>query len=181
MSKGWPCFPEGETEDTAIYTLTVYKPPRPSFWKRNFDIFAREGNFRNHVEGAPRPPMNPVPKPKYGEFKSGDLDGWEKEGRMDTLEVDSNYLLSEWRCSHIQGGKKVCAEKCYVLEKGKTWERRKINGTSLMTKYPVSGSTCTRIDCEGHAYQGPVMTDKEGRKCFGEKGKRLVCIDRSER
>jgi len=57
---------------------------------------------------------------------------------------------------------KSCKELCYFLEKGGD----------------VSTWWCKREDCQGHVYYGPVMTDGKGRSCFGEKGKRMVCLER---
>lgn len=149
--------PLGETEPhTTLYTITVYIPPRPlPHWLPA--IFSRTHNTYPNTGAAYmiRPDdTNP------------DLDCFELKHLPDLptkrIKIKSAWFPPEMRCKHITGSTKVCEEGCYFLEKG--GDR-------------VSRSQCKRSDCEGHVYCNRVKSDDQGRKCFGEKGKRMVCLE----
>jgi hypothetical protein len=82
-----------------------------------------------------------------------------------TVTIKSAWFPADMRCAHVQGlgngGKKVCEEWCYFLEKGGE------NGSWF----------CRKGDCEGHVYCGRVKEDEEGVSCFGKKGERIVCLE----
>jgi hypothetical protein len=88
-----------------------------------------------------------------------------------SIKLISAMFPPEMRCKHVYekngAGKKRrgCWHGCYLLEKG---GKR-------------NTSTCTRADCEGHAYSGAVAADDNGIKCFGDKGKRMVLLIRGKR
>jgi hypothetical protein len=77
-----------------------------------------------------------------------------------SVKMKSAWFPLEMRCNHVTRNVE-CEGVCYFLEKG----------GSEVTRWK-----CKRIDCEGHTYCGQVKIDEKGRVCFGEKGKRIVCI-----
>ncbi|KAF1935446.1 hypothetical protein EJ02DRAFT_127614 [Clathrospora elynae] len=149
--------PLGETEPcTTLYTLTVYKPP--------------------HLLASWIPRLvtrTPVTHPNSGatykispDHLNPDLDCLELK-HLDDMATKIVTIKSAWfppdmRCDHVQGGEKRCDQGCYVREKGGR----------------VNRWTCERRDCDGHVYCGRVKLDNEGKACFGESGKRMVCLER---
>jgi hypothetical protein len=87
-----------------------------------------------------------------------------------TVTIKSSSFPADMRCAHLQGlgngGKKVCDEGCYFVERGggKHGEEARWH--------------CKREDCEGHVYCGKVKEDEDGVCCFGKKGERMVCLEK---
>jgi hypothetical protein len=146
--------PLGETEPhTTLYTLEVYIPARPPpSWLP--DIFTRPAPVRYNPNKLPQEDTNP----NLDCFESKHLDNI----RTKTMTIQSAWFPPEMRCEHVQGGEKKCDQGCYFLEKGGK----------------VSRWRCERVGCEGHVYCGRVEKDFLGQACFGEKGKRMVCLKR---
>lgn len=150
--------PEGLTEPhTTPYILTVFVPPRPPpRWLPS--VFTRQ-------------PVNPTNTGSNYRIRAEDtnpnLDCFELKHLHSlptkSVTITSLWFLPEMRCKHLQNGANTCEEGCYFLEKG---------GDGL------ARWKCGRGDCEGHVYCGPVMKDGVGKACFGEKGKRMVCLYR---
>jgi hypothetical protein len=146
----------GETESqNDIYTLVVYKPPRPPP-KYLPAIFTRTPV--THLFIGTRHTIKPdnygSKTPNYDEFSEKDL------AKMHTkiVRLKAWQFPVEMRCAHVQPDRE-CEEGCYVLEKGGDIRRW----------------SCKRKDCKGHVHERNVLMDKEGRSCFGKKGKRMVC------
>jgi hypothetical protein len=149
--------PLGETESgTTVYTLTVFIPPRPPpKWLPS--IFTRQPSWHPNSGSTYKLPAS-TPNPNYNCFELKDLVNMP----IKTKKVRSNWFSADMRCAHVgNGGKKVCDEGCYFLEKGGKKSRWH----------------CKRADCEGHVYGGRVKEDKEGVSCFGKRGERIVCLE----
>ena len=76
------------------------------------------------------------------------------------IKITSHWFPPEMRCAHVQNAR-ICKEGCYVLEKGGQ----------------VARSKCKREDCKGHVYVSRIKQDGDGKACFGEIRKRMVCIE----
>lgn len=151
----------GETEPhTTKYTLTVLCPPRPPpRWLPVF--FTRPGPSKPNVGSTYtiRPSDYDPANPNYDCFELRHLDNGTMTPKI--VKTISAWFPADMRCEHVYEGKE-CVKGCYVLEKGGDIRRW----------------SCQREDCEGHVYCGRVLRDAKGRVCFGEKGKRMVCIER---
>jgi hypothetical protein len=147
--------PEGLYESNKTpYMLTVFEPTRPpAFWKPK--IFTRQPVTHPDVGATAKlPPGNS--NPNLDNFQPDDL----PELPRKTITIKSKSFDLDMRCDHVENSH-TCDKGCYVREKGGDWCREK----------------CARKDCEGHVYMGRVK-EHEGVKCFGEKGKRMVCLAR---
>jgi hypothetical protein len=142
------------------YTLTIYTPPRPppsylpAFLFRDNNPAPRTFVIRERLE-----------KPNYDYFEERHLDDMETK----TIKILARDFPPQMRCRHVRepdnkSSFRGCKEGCYFLEKGGEKVRR---------------FRCKRPECEGHVYCGKVKKIEEGVMCFGEKGKRLVCLDMS--
>jgi hypothetical protein len=160
--------PLGETEpNNTCYKLTTYIPQRPPpKWLPDF--FTRENIRNTYTESTWRIlPDNTNP----------DLDCFQYKD-LDTVPTKSITIKSAWfpafaRCRHLVADpdKRECNHGCYFLEKG--------GGPTRWS--------CDRSDCEGHVYMGRIQEEeqvggpeeKRIKKvaCFGEKGKRMVCLN----
>ncbi|KAI8932779.1 hypothetical protein NX059_010269 [Plenodomus lindquistii] len=148
--------PVGLTEaHTTRYTLTVYDPPRPpprwlpSFLTRQPVVLTNTGSNYMILPDDINPNLDCF-EPKHLSSLP-----------VKTITIKSYLFTPELRCKHLQTGATVCDNGCYFREKG---------GKEIMRW------CCKRSDCEGHVYCGSVMTDEAGKACFGEKGKRMVCL-----
>lgn len=154
--------PLGETEpNTTVYTLTVLCPPRPPpRWVPK--IFTRIPIPYKRSNGATfsiRPSDYNHRNPNYDCFELRHL----KDMKQMTVKVTSSLFLPEMRCAHVQNGSKTCDKGCYVLEKGGK----------------IARWMCKRVGCEGHVYCGRVKENEHKIACFGRKGQRMVCLERS--
>lgn len=151
--------PLGYTEpNTALYTLTVFIPPRPaSTWLPS--VLTRT-SYHGPISRSYRIPPDDT---------NQDLDCFEAKHLSSLpkkcITLKSAYFPAELRCVHIdeglkrEDGRRGCDQGCYFLEKsGK-----------------VSRWRCESVGCEGHVYCGQVMGD-EGKICFGKKGEKMVCL-----
>jgi hypothetical protein len=148
--------PLGETEpNDTRYTLTVRVPPRPPpRWLPS--IFTNKPSTNtSSVTAHKLPASNENPNLDFFELK--DID----DLKTTVVVIKSAWFPAETRCAHVQQ-EHWCKEGCYFLEKG-----------GHVTRW-----WCKRKDCEGHVYCGRIMTDGEGRSCFGKKGERMVCLER---
>jgi hypothetical protein len=153
--------PLGESEmQETLYTLTVHKPPRPPP-KYLPSIFTRiPVTHANTGPAYTLKPSNYFSKtPNYDDFWEKDL----KDMPTQVVKLKAWQFPLRMRCEHVQSDRK-CEKGCYVLEKGGA----------------VSRWNCEREDCEGHVYGRNVLTDTEGKACFGKKGRRMVCAVRAE-
>ena len=96
-------------------------------------------------------------EPSYDCFELCHLDDMTRK----TVKIISAGFPAHMRCEHVREGH-MCDQGCYVLEKGGD----------------IGRWSCKRKDCEGHVYCGRVLKNREGVACFGEKGARMVCIER---
>jgi hypothetical protein len=148
-------FGQYEPQDT-LYKLTVYTPPRPPP-KYLPAIFTRIP-VTHPVLGSVytiKPNNYGSKTPNYEDFSQKDLANMLTK----TVKVKAWRFPVKMRCAHVQRNR-TCEEGCYVLEEGgdvKRW-------------------SCNREDCEGHVYGRNILTDEEGKSCFGKKGKRMVCV-----
>lgn len=142
---------------TTKYTLTVRCPPRPPpRWLPA--IFTRPGPSKPNTGTTftIRPSDYNPANPNYDCFEWRHL----SDMRQKSVVIMSGWFPADLRCDHTHEGHK-CEEGCYVLEKGGRASRWR----------------CTREDCEGHVYCGPVLKTSTGTACFGKKGARMVCIE----
>jgi hypothetical protein len=143
-----------EPENT-VYTLTVLCPaePRsrwcPSIFKDKSSKYSGSGST-----WAIKPDDT---NPNRDCFEYKHLEEMERKA----FSVKRKHFPVDFRCAHVRHST-TCTEGCYVLERGGKHYRKK----------------CSRKDCEGHVYCGRVTEDKDGVSCFGEKGKRMVCLER---
>jgi len=155
MALGQFFDPLGETENQdTIYTLTVYKPPRPppKYLPANFTRVPV--TYHNTGTYTIKPDNYCTRTPIYDDFEDLDL----KNMPTKIMKLKAWQFPVGMRCAHVQPEKK-CERGCYVLEKGGDVRRW----------------SCGRENCEGHVYGGSVKMDDEGTACFGKKGERLVC------
>jgi hypothetical protein len=151
-------FGEYEPQDT-LYKLTVHEPLRPP--PRYLPaIFTRTAVTHPFVGSwhTIKSDNYGSRTPNYDDFCERDLANMSTR----TVKVKAWRFPLDMRCAHVQHNKE-CEKGCYVLEKGDD----------------VSRWRCDRVDCEGHVYGDNVLTDGEGRSCFGKKGKRMVCVSQA--
>jgi hypothetical protein len=148
--------PLGEMEpQNTRYNLTIKVPPRPPpRWLPS--IFTNKPSTHPNDTASHKLPASNT-NPNLDLFELKDIDVLATK----VLVIKSAWFPVEMRCAHVQK-KHSCEEGCYFLEKGGD----------------VTRWWCERKDCEGHVYCGKVMTDKEGRSCFGKQGERMVCLKR---
>jgi len=149
--------PLGETEpNTTKYILTVLIPPRPpSRWLPS--IFSNKPSENTDLVAAAHKLPASNTNPNFDLFELKDIDVLDTK----TVIIRSAWFPCDMRCAHVQK-EYECKEGCYFLEKGGD----------------VARWRCKREDCEGHVYCGKVMTDDEGKSCFGKKGQRMVCLEK---
>ncbi|KAH6872160.1 hypothetical protein BKA58DRAFT_139861 [Alternaria rosae] len=149
--------PLGEMEpSTTKYTLNARVPPRPPpRWLPS--IFSNEPSTNTNLVAAAHKMPASDSNTYFDLFELKDV------GVLATkaVVVQSIGFPVDMRCAHVQKGYQ-CKEGCYFLEKGGD----------------VTRWRCKRKDCEGHVYCGRVMTDDEGKSCFGKKGERMVCLQK---
>lgn len=142
---------EHENRD-AIFTLTVYTPPRPP--PKYLPAFLTREPLEVSHHHVIRP--NSL-TPDYTHFERRDL----SDMPIKTVKIKAHRFPAALRCSHLVGSM-ACNNGCYVLEKGGKEVRRFRCGTGE--------------DCDGHVYCGNVK-EVGDVKCFGKKGERMVCIE----
>jgi hypothetical protein len=137
--------------DQTPYELMVFQPPSPSApWKTKIPkIFTRKPTAYPNV-GKLSPGNS---NPNIDNFRFNDL----LKAPQKTVKITSQSFHLHLRCDHVEKDRK-CDKGCYVREKG-------------------GKEKCARKDCAGHVYMGKVK-EHEGVKCFGVKGKRMVCLER---
>jgi hypothetical protein len=143
------------------YTLTVCTPARKKH-PLVPGIFSRHHLSKPNAALAytiPRDPDNPT---LYltNDFKEKHLLG------MKAKEVKISQRDLPVQCQHVRkSGSRGCTEGCYVLEEGG-------EGSDYWK--------CGREDCQGHVYCDKVAWEAQfDTACFGKKGKRMVCVDKS--
>lgn len=145
--------PEGEYEpSTTIYTLAAYCPERPPTGLKK--LFADKRKNCSHRADMPLHNHNP------------DLDNFTEKDlarmQIKDIKIKTVQFPVSMRCEHLPNDTNTCREGCYVLEK----------------KGGPSRYRCARNDCQGHVYSGAVKREKDNVECFGNKGERLVLLDR---
>ncbi|KAH9869967.1 hypothetical protein J1614_006888 [Plenodomus biglobosus] len=149
--------PVGITEPhTTLYTLAVYDPPRPP--PRWLPSFLTREPITNTNTGSTYMIRPDDTNPNLDCFEPKHLSSLSTK----TMTIKSFLFTPELRCKHLQTGARACNHSCYFREKGGE---------------EIARWRCKRGDCEGHVYCGPVLKDEYGKACFGEKGKRMVCLD----
>jgi hypothetical protein len=146
--------PLGETvpSDT-VYTLAVHVPPRPNSLSEHLPKFLTRTPVKAEAHVSMIRPDDT--NPNLDRFERKHLDYI----KLKNVKIKMALFPIDMRCQHLRYSI-TCAEGCYFMEEGGSHSRSK----------------CNREDCQGHVYQGHVHEDDEGRKCFGKKGHRMVCI-----
>ena len=146
----------GEDSDI-VYALNVCTPKhKPPSWHP--DAWHRLEVAGPNAALAYMEPRGKNNMPLYNDFKREHLLGMKKK----------EVKISQWdlpmQCRHLQSGARECKGGCYVLEKG-------AKGDGYWK--------CGRTDCQGHVYCDRiyVYNKEHWYVCFGEKGKRMVCVD----
>jgi hypothetical protein len=148
--------PLGETEpENTTYTLLAFCPARPPpKWLPGF-VTRKPVTYPKTGARFTIKPDNT--NPCLDCFEEKHLD----EMSTKVIKIKSSLFPLELRCVHVRYAT-TCKKGCYVLERSS----------------PIARWHCTDNKCKGHVYCGSRKTDKEGRACFGKKGKRMVCIEK---
>lgn len=146
--------PLGETAPSdTVYTLAVHVPPRTNSLSELLPKFLTRTPVKAEAHVFLIRPDNT--NPNLDCFERKHLD----DIKLKNFKIKMMLFPIDMRCQHLRYST-TCAEGCYFMEDGGKHSRSK----------------CSRFNCQGHVYQGTVLQDDEGRKCFGKKGQRMVCM-----